>query len=340
MTALEKYARLEGPGVWRASPDTQRRDVVVSLGDASLILADARSGAVVSHWSLPAVQRLNRGHKPALYAPGPDADGETLELDDTTLIEALETIRAALMPKPPLRRLRWALAGLTSVAVVAAALWLPGVLVERTAALVPPAMRTQIGREALDGVFLSAAGERQCAEPHGRQALATLRGRILGNDWRISVIAGMPRLVSAHLPGRLIVLGSDLVERLDSPEALTGWILAEALAVEARDPLLDALQFAGTRATLALLTTGTLPDDALTGYAQVRFARPVRYPDAAALGARLEVLGVAPTAYALSLPPEAAPLAEALADRPSALRGGERLLSDGEWLTLQAICSN
>jgi len=340
MTALEKYARLEGPGVWKANPDAQRRDVVVSLGEASLMLADARSGAVVSHWSLPAVQRLTRGTKPALIAPGPDTGGETLELDDSTLIEALETIRAALMPKPPLRRLRWALVGVSALALLAAAWWLPGVLVERTAAIVPPAMRTQIGREVLDGLTLSATGERICAEPHARQALATLRGRVLGNDWRISVVTGVPGLVAAHLPGNLIVLGADLVERLDSAEALTGWILSEAIAADARDPLLDALGYAGTRATLALLTTGTLPDDALIGYWQARLVRPATYPDAETLGAQLDALGVSPTAYALSLPLDAAALAEALADRPSAPRDGIRLLTDGEWLTLQAICSN
>ena len=96
MTALDKYARLEGPGIWRAGPQDQRRDVVVALGDASLVLSDARSGLVLSHWSLPAVRRLNRGHIPALYSPDPDTDGEILETDDSLVIEALETIRAAL----------------------------------------------------------------------------------------------------------------------------------------------------------------------------------------------------------------------------------------------------
>jgi hypothetical protein len=339
MTALEKYARLEGPGVWRAGPEEQRRDVVVSLGDASLVIADSRSSVVLSHWSLPAVQRLNRGNKRALYAPEDDQDGETLELEDPLLIEALETIRDALTPKPPLRRLRYALIGATVVALAAAAYWLPGVLVERTAAIVPPAMRAQIGREALDSLMISAAGERICAEPHGRQALATLRSRVLGGDWRLSVVAGLPGFESAHLPGRLIVLGADLVERLDSPEALAGWLIAEAQAAEAQDPLLDALRFAGSRATLALLTTGTLPDGALLGYARLRFGQLPAPVDAGALAARLEALGIAVSPYAMSLPARAAPVAQALADRA----GGSRpvaapLLSDGEWLTLQAIC--
>ena len=35
MTALRKYARLEASGLWRSGADAQRRDVIVSIGDAS-----------------------------------------------------------------------------------------------------------------------------------------------------------------------------------------------------------------------------------------------------------------------------------------------------------------
>jgi len=341
MTALEKYARLEGSGVWREAPDEQRRDVVVSLGDASLIITEVRSGLVLSHWSLPAVKRLNRGSKPAIFAPGADPDNETLEIDDALVIEALETIRAALAPRARWQRLRGALAGVAVVLTLAAAYWLPQILVDRTATSVPPAMRAQIGRDVLDSMILSAAGERICADPEGRQVMATLRNRVLGNDWRVSVIAGIPGFETAHLPGRLLVLGQDLVERLDSAEALAGWMLAEVLASEAHDPLLDALHYAGIRATFTLMTTGTMLEGALSGYAAQSFRAPVIFPRAGAIGARLDQLGQSPTAYALSLPQRASVLAEALADRPNpAGRTHDRLLSDGEWLTLQEICSN
>lgn len=341
MTALEKYARLEGAGVWRAAPDEQRRDVVVSLGDASLIIAEARSGTVLSHWSLPAVQRLNRGNKPAVFAPEADEDGETVEIDDALLIEALETIRAALAPRQPLRRLRLVLATGAVVLTVAAGTWLPQILVDRTASSVPPAMRAQIGRDALDGLMVSPAGERLCANPEGRQVLATLRSRVLGTDWRVSVVGGVPGFEIAHLPGHLMVLGQDLIERLDSAEALAGWMLAESLASEAHDPLLDALNFAGIRATFTLMTTGTLLEGSLSGFAAENFGRPTVFPDAEAVADRLEALQQSPTAYALSLPERAAGLAEALADQPSAqTRPQRRLLSDGEWLTLQEVCAN
>ena len=337
MTALEKYARLEGPGVWRAGPEEQRRDVTVSLGEASLVISDAKSNQALSHWSLPAVQRRNRGTRPAVYTPS-EGEDETLELEDALLIEALETIRNALSPKPPLPWLRLGVVGAILAAVVAGVLYLPAVLVARTAEIVPPAARAQIGRDALDGLAESPAGERLCADPEGRQSLATLRNRVLGSDWRVMVVAGLPGVQAAHLPGNLVVLGDELLARLDSPEALAGYLGAEALTREAQDPLLDALRYAGTGATVTLLTTGALPEGALSGYARRRLVQPPAQPPAATLAAWFAEQGLSPLPYALSLPPERAALAEELADN-AAPRRGDPLLSDGEWLTVQAICA-
>ncbi|HEX9857058.1 MAG TPA: hypothetical protein VGA75_01800, partial [Paracoccaceae bacterium] len=61
MTALKKYQKLESPGLWRDTPDAQRREVVVNFGEASLVLSDPRNDSALSHWSLPAVERLNSG---------------------------------------------------------------------------------------------------------------------------------------------------------------------------------------------------------------------------------------------------------------------------------------
>lgn len=342
MTALTKYQRLEGPGLWRADPAEQRRDVIVALGNASLVIADQRSGAVLSHWSLPAVRRLNPSRLPAIYAPGDDGEAETLELDDETLIEALETIRNALVHRPRLRHLRRVLGALAAVIALGLGMfWLPGALVRHTAGIVPSAKRAQIGREALEVLTATQPGARVCADPAGRQALVTLRSRVLGASDRVAVVDGLPGLEAAHLPGRLVVIGRGLLERLDSPEALAGYMLAEILAAEANDPLNALLAHAGTRATFGLLTTGNLPVEAFAGYAALRLAQPMAAPDPARLAARFNALGVPASAYALSLPEGAAPLAQALADQPvTGPRMTARLLSDGEWITLQGICQS
>ena len=54
MTALKGYERLECTGLWRSGPAIQRREVVVSCGQATLILTDMQNRPL-AHWSLAAV---------------------------------------------------------------------------------------------------------------------------------------------------------------------------------------------------------------------------------------------------------------------------------------------
>ncbi|WP_209424299.1 hypothetical protein [Pararhodobacter sp. SW119] len=338
MTALKKYKRLEGPAVWRADPDAQRRDVVISLGKSSLVITDSRSGAIVSHWSLPALVRLNPGREPAVYAAGPDEASEIIEIDDLTLIEAFETIRAALRPRVRLRHLRKLLVGLSILAVALAAwLWMPPALVDHTAAIVPPAKRAEVGRAALADLTLADGGPRLCTDPAGRQALTTLRLRVLGPGFTVAVLSGGAAFGSAHLPGRLVVIDARLLDRLDSAEALAGYLLAEEHALLTRDPMRDVLSHAGTLATFRLLITGNLPDPALAGYAAQRFAASRPPADAPYLAERFAAIGVSPAAFAVSLPPGFEALTRALADTPAPTDQAP-LLSDGEWLTLTQIC--
>ncbi len=96
MTALEEYQRLEASGLWRASPDAQRNEVIVSIGDATLVITDLRERPL-AHWSLPAVERLNPGQNPAMYHPDGDP-GETLELSENEkeMVAAIEKLRTAV----------------------------------------------------------------------------------------------------------------------------------------------------------------------------------------------------------------------------------------------------
>jgi hypothetical protein len=65
MTALSEFERLEAPGLWRPTPEAQRLNVIVSVGDATLTISDMQDRPL-SHWSLPALHRLNPGKTPAL----------------------------------------------------------------------------------------------------------------------------------------------------------------------------------------------------------------------------------------------------------------------------------
>lgn len=337
MTALNKYQKLEGTGLWRETPQAQRREVVVAFGDASLILSDPRTGIALSHWSLPAVTRLNAGGAPAIYAPDPSGD-ETLELDDPTLTGAIETVRGALAaarPKPG--RLRFGVtAGVFAALTLLAVVWLPGALVRQTAEMVPNSKRAEIGRQALADVTRLTG--LPCATPLGLGAAARLSDRLFGpGQAQILILRDSPR-PSAHLPGGLILLSRSLVESPDSPQVAAGHALAEQTRAAAQDPLVPVLTHAGLPATLRLLTSGTLPEGALSGFAETLLtSAPAAIPDAALLEA-FAAAGVATAPYARAVDPTGVEGQALIAEDPFRDTLAPPLMSDEDWVSLQAIC--
>ncbi|MFC2970311.1 hypothetical protein [Acidimangrovimonas pyrenivorans] len=339
MTALKQYQRLESSGLWRETPAAQRRDVIVSFGDASLVLSDSRSDTPLTHWSLPAVIRLNPGETPALYAPG-EAASETLELDDATMIEAIETVHRAVegrRPRPG--RLRYGLLGAGLAAVIAVGAWMPGALIRHTAQVVPFSKRQEIGRMVL--ADMGRVTGTPCADPQGQMALGRLTARLFGRARvRIAVLRDAP-VATAHLPGGLLLLRHDLVENYDGPEIAAGYLLAERARAEAADPLVALLKWAGLRATFRLLTTGSFPAKALHGYGAVLLARaehPAPLPEASLL-ARFRAAGVDSAAYARALGPDPA-AAGLIANDPFAGKTPPPLIPDDSWVSLQGICTD
>lgn len=343
MTALVKFARLEASGLWRAAPGQQRREVIVSLGEASLVLSDGRTETALSHWSLPAVRRVNPGALPALYSPSPEgeAESETVEIEDADMIAAIETVRSAIdTRKPHPGRLRWGIFGGTLAVVLALGIfWLPGALVSHTAGVVPMAKRIEIGRLALDDVARFSGAP--CTSRRGNAALVRLAERLFGNDGTRIVVLREGLAGAAHLPGRIILIGRPLVEAHDAPEVAAGHILAERLAAEARDPLIPALRWAGLRASFRLLTTGNLPEGAMAGYGERVLTRPAPPPeDMETLLARFITAHVASTPYALVLDPggeSTLPLIEA---DPQKRGQATAILPDEDWISLQSICAS
>ncbi len=336
MTALTQYERLESPGLWRASPDAQRRNVIVSVGDATLTISDARETAL-THWSLPAVERLNPGIRPALFAPAPDSD-EQLELDDEAMIRAIEKVRQAIARRRPHHgRLRQMLIAASIVLVAALALfWLPGALVSYTVNVVPAPTRAAVGQRLLTRIRRVAG--QQCDDPLGRAALGRLATRVLGPGQAQLVVLTGGIGHAGHLPGGIILLNRALVEDYEEPDVVAGYVLAEAERIRQRDPVEKLLQAAGLVPTLRLLTTGKLPDTVLDDYAETLLtAAPDPLSDAALL-ARFAQAGLrsSPYAYAVDLTGEST-LGLIEAD-PVPLGSTAPILSDGDWVSLQGIC--
>ncbi len=339
MTALKRYQKLESRGVWRDAPEAQRRDVVVNLGDASLILTDPKSDTALSHWSLPAVLRLNPGDLPAVFAPGEGLE-ETLEIEDRDMIAALDTVhRAVVAAQPRPGRLRGVILGAALVGLAAGAVfWLPDALASHTAGMLPPATRAALG-DLVQADLARVAGTA-CAAPEGVAALAALGDRLYGPGKAPQLVVVREGVAGAlALPGRRVVIGEPLVAVPDGPDVLAGHLIAAQLSAELADPVLPLLRHAGTLATIRLLATGSLSAQDVAGHAEALLAAPPPIlPDDALLRRFAEArVAASPYAYALDPSGEATlPLIEA---DPFAAAPAPPLLSDGEWVALQDICS-
>ena len=344
MTALLKYQRLECGGLWRESAAAQRREVTVSFGEASLVLSDPRTGTALTHWSLPAVLRRNTGEMPAVFAPdAPDDTGETLEIEDADMVEALETVQRAVRARrrAPTRLRLAILAGFVVALLGFAVFWLPDALARHAAAVLPAAKRAELGRAVLADITTGGLAQ-PCRGALGQRALSRLQDRLTPplRNARVVVLAGDGFAGSRVLPGRTILIAEEVIMRHDGPEVLAGHILARNLEADLADSLLPMLRHAGTLATARLLTTGIMPDGGLGGYGhQLLSKTPTEPPDDSLLQS-FEAAGVASTPYALALDAtgestlaliEADPFRNNRPDRP--------LLSDGDWIGLQGICA-
>ncbi|MFQ1698973.1 hypothetical protein ACJ5NV_00115 [Loktanella agnita] len=333
MTALDKYVRLESGGLWRADAQAQRKDVAVSFGDATLVIADG-AGRPVAHWSLPAILRQNPGVRPAVFAPDTDAE-ETLEIADDLMIDAIEEVRKALdkaRPKPGKLR-HWITAGIVMALLALAIFWLPGALTRQTLAVVPQTKRVEIGAAMLG--YIQTENGSLCREPRATAAAAQLAQRLFGAETDTQIIV-VPDLAqgSVAIPGRIILLDSGVLTLSDDPAVAAGYILAARATAQDHDPLDALLQRAGLRTTFRLLTTGEVPAEILQENAQaiVAAAPPIADPasmDRVFAAARVPMGPYLATRMA---PGETVPRAAAAPDAPA-------ILNDSDWVRLQNICN-
>lgn len=338
MTALNQYQRLEAVGVWRETPQSQKRDVIVSFGDATLVLTDPKTELPLAHWSLPAVARVNPGELPATYSPGGDDTDELLEVEDDLMISAIERVHRAIeasRPHPGRLRNGMMLGGAAVMAIIGI-FWLPPAIVHHAAQVAPPAQRAEIGNAVLSEITQITGSP--CHRPAATVAAQDLIDNLLGPGRQIVIVPTTLR-GAIRLPGPITVIGNDLIVGQQSPEVAAGYILAAEATAEKSDPLLNALRYAGPRATFQLMTTGVLPRTTLEGYGSRVLAAPQSAPDDERLLSLFEHAGVSSEPYARSIDPtgeatlaliEADPYRTALPARP--------VLDDREWIALQQIC--
>ncbi len=334
MTALKEFSRLETLGSWRAAPDAEPRGVTVSFGEATLVLSDD-SGLPVTHWSLPALHRLNPGKSPALYAPDAEAS-ETLEIDDDIMVGALEKVRhavAARQPRPGRLR-QGAIWGGTALALGLAAFWLPGALMQQTLSVVPQGKRSEFGATLL-GMVQEITGPT-CRDPLGSEALGRMRDRLLGRGGGQIVVVPEGLAGPLYLPGGIIVLPEAVLTETEDPAVAAGHVLATAASRETIDPLDALLREAGFGTVLRLLTTGDIATEKLQAQARHLVDTPAPRADDAQLLDRFAAAGVPIGPWAKATAADDPDSAVLVAAEPASAAGP--VLSDGDWVSLQGIC--
>jgi hypothetical protein len=335
MTALSKYARIEATGLWRASPEDQRREVIVSIGDATLVISDMKDQAL-AHWSLAAVARANPGTRPAIYHPDGDPS-ETLEIatTDGEMIDAIETLRRVVersRPRPGRLRLFGVAASVLTVAALAI-FWLPGALQDHTLRVVPNVKRASIGAALLKQI--ERVSGNACVNPRGRTALNKLGTRLSSGP--LVVLPAMTR-ASIHLPGGLIVLNKTIFEDYESPDVAAGFILSETVQRELSDPLRDMLADMSLRENFRLLTTGEVSTPALETYAEHLMTAGDKAAPVDALLARFSAENLHSTPYAQALDITGETTLDLIEGDPMMNKDTAPLISDADWLRLQNIC--
>lgn len=335
MTALREFERLEAAGLWRASPDAQRRDVIISVGDATLTITDLQDRPL-AHWSLAAVERANPGVFPALFHPDGDP-GEVLEIpqDEVTMLEAIERVRQAIdraRPHPGRLRLMSILGSLAFV-IALVLFWLP-TLIQNHAVKVVPEIKSKAIGQALLGRIERVSGQA-CATP---EAVPILTKLALRTDVRQLVIMRSGIAGSLHLPGGIVLLNRSLVEDFEDPAVAAGAVLAERARATKRAPLAELLEAGGFFAAFRLLTTGDLTRETLDRYSETVLAapRPALADDLLLAEFARAAIPSSPYAYALDITGETTiGLIEA---DPMAGRALEPVLNDRDWVQLQNIC--
>jgi len=335
MTALKEFQRLEAAGLWRNGANAQRRDVIVSLGEATLTITDLQDRPL-AHWSLAAIVRKNPGAVPAVFYPDGDQD-ETLELaaNETTMLEAIDKLRGALdRARPRPGRLRslgiWGTLAATLAGLV---IWGPNALQSHATRVVPEVNRKAIGQSLLKRI--ERLSGQTCRASGSAPLLARIAQRT-GVEQLLIVREGVT--TSLALPGGLILLNRSFIEDPEDPDVAAGAILAERIRAEAQDPLYALLNASGLKASVQLLTTGTLNEAILDAYAEATVAQVRPTVDEDRLLAAFVETNIASSPYAYAIDKTGETTLGLIEFDPMTHQETQPVLTDQQWVALQNIC--
>lgn len=258
MTALTQYQRLEATGIWRKSAEAQRLDVIISIGESSLVITDINEKPL-AHWSLAALAVIQSKDGNKLYHPDGDP-GETLELgsNENEMAKAIEKVMKAVdrrRPKPGRLRI-FSLASILIVILGLSIFWLPAALRDYTQKIIPEVREQEMGK-AVFNEFISFVGA-PCSRELGIIALDKFSSNLGLVEYSFYIVPS-ETIEAIHLPGKIIVISKALVEDFDDPDVVAGHILAQ-IQREAKSNALDELMKQMNNIEIIQFLLGKSPD--------------------------------------------------------------------------------
>ncbi len=340
MTALHKYEKLEALVLWRQNATAQKRELIASVGEATLMLHDS-TGAFVSHWSLAAMERIDpASNETALFRSGLDSE-EEIEVSDRDFIKALAQINKVItrQRKRPGRMRKYIVASILAAVIGAGAFWLPSAIIKHTSNILPEVTQAAIGEELLKRIR-RLSGDF-CYSRAGVESLNALSRKLADDEdntpIRIVVLpSGLKK--AQHLPGNVVLINKELLEDYETSDVVAGYVLGEALKSKENNPIERLLNEAGVWASIELLTSGEISQHILDAHAETIMTLPYEYGESRALIERFEAVQISPEAYAKARDITGQSVLEFL--EAAQLQGRtSSALDEGEWSALQNICS-
>ena len=333
MTAIKEFERLESLGLWRDLKDSQRREVVVSFGESTLVLSDINNRPI-THWSLAAIEDAGNGENGIIFTVD-DLGEETLEIDDQIMISAIYKIKASIEARRPHPgRLRLFLGASILISFLGVSIfWLPNALTQYASNIVPDSKAVEIGEVILKSIQKTTGST--CSTPLGERALRRLENRVIGSPSNRIQIIEMGNRPSLHLPGGNILLNYRLTLNEPNANLIAGYAILERAIEDEKSPLFDLFKSMGLKKTLKFLGTGDIDNSDLEYFANKQLFGSLSAPKADTTSELFNVAEIPRTRFA-----NHANRSDLLIANDLMAEEYLPILDEVDWLNLQEICKN
>lgn len=335
MKKLEQYLRLESRAWWRVSMEDAGQPVVVTLSKNHLTIV-SKYDQPLGHWSLHAIRQVNPGELPAIFTPDVHDGGETIEIDNSEIVDILcEQLASDGDEIHNESSATWSLPLYVLVLLAAftgTIYYFSAPLAASLAGYISASERSLIGERAFIHVN-QVVGER-CRTMADDRVLAKLGDKMFGGATEIRVIHSDHK-ITAHLPGELLIVSDALLHDYDQFPVVGGYLLEENLRRYQMDSVATLFRTVGLLSTVRFILQGQLNESDLATFAELQIFKekvPVD-PDHLVQSFKAIGLPILPYAYARGL-------TELTTSRHRNDAIAAPLLHDREWLDLQNICLN